>query len=879
MFQCTAMWMRVGVVGLMGMALARGAQAAPPDEVERALGGLQKAMASEDYAGAGRQAEQLLRAGPPEARAVATRAYGRILLGQKRTAEARQYVARMKRGDVDAAAARLVPVCEAWLAALEGRTDAAVGALQRILDARDDELAAAEAADVLAQIHLHRENPGKAREAIEAGLAALEYFDARGTYIETILRRRLEVREPQDPAEKLYRAAEKLRGEGKFSEAGRDYVRLVNGFPKSPWVHPAGFRIGQCLAELGHDARALEHWNSFLQREPAGPWRGQARVAVMDLTLSRRFNLSAATEHASLAGAVLDNMEGNEVEESWARTAYAIRLRQGLIAMVRREYEPAVAAMEKARPPRGEAPGLRRLLEAARARQPVNPPELSGLDQASVAAAFGGAYNLLGHYQQALEAFAPVLSGAVRGGSAAHRSWAGLGVARARQALGQDEQAAAAYRQSLSEHPRAAWHDQTLRELALLIERTAETRAKDAPEADAGKSAKPVRKAADRCTCGPARPPSAERLARVRAEALPVWTALITRHSASPHVPEALHRIGVLHAETRQWHDATTSFDRLTRDHPDSGWTGDAHVSLVDMFLERHFDLAAAERHAAAAVEWLEEGDRAGAAGRIGAEIYVRAGLLACLQDRPAQAVAWFEKASASMPRNETAAYGKVPTGVERLIAVARGERSITPDAVRQAEPRARLIIMLADLYSQGNEFDRAHCLYDRALTDDKLTLTPEQQSWALFQRGRTGYRLRTRDSDYTTRLCGRSDDRTTESVRAALADYQSASLIGAATEWAPEALLLAGNIEWNFRRDVGAAVTLWQRLLSRYPESARAERAAYYVAIAQMWGGREQEARRALEQFLRDRPDSRLAGGARNHLASLNARPSGVAQ
>ena len=72
-----------------------------------------------------------------------------------------------------------------------------------------------------------------------------------------------------------------------------------------PKAITTGYRIGECLAGLGKSGQALEIWRKFLKELPAGPWRGQARVATADL-LMEQLDLAAAAEQIRQAAAVLD---------------------------------------------------------------------------------------------------------------------------------------------------------------------------------------------------------------------------------------------------------------------------------------------------------------------------------------------------------------------------------------------------------------------------------------------------------------------------------------------------------------------------------------------------------------------------------------------
>lgn len=844
---------------------------------------LHQAMAQENYLEAKREADKLLQSRSPDDRLVASLAYGRILLSLGRKAEAHSYLTAMKRLKTDGDARSLLKIYELWLAAIEGDGDSAVKSLQEIVDSRSRQRATVEAADVLAQLYLQRGDKEKAKQAVEAGVAILSYLGIKDSYIETILRGRMSPKNSADPAESLFAAAEDLRQQKKFTDAGRVYAQVRTGFPKSAWCHPAGYRLGECLVELKRYPQAMDYWKAFLKELPAGPWRGQVHVAVIDLSLKHQFDLAVAAEHAKLAAAILDNAKDKTLEKSWQEATFEIRLRQGIIALLTHDYDAAVAALKLLKPLVAQTPSIQanmdRLIQAATDKKTLTPSELGeGMDHPSVLVVLGDIYNAVGRNLQALACCEAVLSGDMHGVSRFHRSLAALGMARAKRALEEREKAIAAFRQSLSEQSPASWHDDTLRELALLIEQPASE--KDKTAADKAKTGK--KKSA--CGCGAVHSASAAERAKQRAEAIPYWTDLTVAYPASRHVPEALFHIGTLYGETEQWQKALVDFDRLAREYPDSYWAGEAHVQLIDIMLERQFDLEGAQRHATAAIQWFEQMDPkkavkatttvdASAARSVSLaayDIYVRAGLLEYIQERYTQANAIFEKAKPlAPPCKYTVVQGRIPTGIERLIEVGKSGKSVTPKIVREGDPVAKLILMLADIYLQGQEHRQSWCLCDRVIHDAAPQATREQRSWALLERGRNAYQLNSEDPDFASRIC---KGRTSDSIKAALADFQSAALTAPQADWASTALFLAANIQWNYYQDLRAATALWQRLVERYPKSNEAARSAYYVAVVYQWNDRPQEARRAFEEFLQQRPNSHLAAAAREHLNELAA-------
>ena len=88
---------------------------------------------------------------------------------------------------------------------------------------------------------------GKAKKAVDFGLGFLKYHELKTSYIEALLRGRMGSNITAGDDEKQYIAAEKLRKQEKFMDAGRAFTKLREQYPKSPWADAAGFRIGQCF--------------------------------------------------------------------------------------------------------------------------------------------------------------------------------------------------------------------------------------------------------------------------------------------------------------------------------------------------------------------------------------------------------------------------------------------------------------------------------------------------------------------------------------------------------------------------------------------------------------------------------------------------------
>jgi outer membrane protein assembly factor BamD (BamD/ComL family) len=520
--------------------------------------------------------------------------------------------------------------------------------------------------------------------------------------------------------------------------------------------------------------------------------------------------------------------------------------------------------------------------------------------------------NLLGRYAAALESF--TLAGTVsRGVSSAQRSFASLGLARAiagrsmaaaaakpatdvsRKALAAGEPdpwlvtAKSLYQRSLKEYPTASWHDETLHELASLIERTAAQRfpplTNPSPAGPAKvPPAKPVAAPTDA-----QRTERAKSLAAARAEALPYWLDLAKRFPKSRYAPQALYHVGLLATEANQPEEAIAAFADLIKNHPDSPWTPDAQVRLIDVKLEQQFDLPGAAALAASAVLWCEQNpahqapslpasasppeiatvppdfDRPPAdlppIRDVQYNIYLRAGLIEYLQEHKGPALAFFEKAKPLQPaRGFVVVQGEIPTGIERLASLAKSDSLPTPDAVRNGDQKAKLILMLADLYCDGEQHGKAIELCDRLIDGTAPKASRDQTSYAYFRRARGHYLIAGSASD----------------PDAALADYVAAVGASPKAEWADSAIFFAANIEWNHKHNLGGAVSDWSRLLREHPKSKEADRCALYIGAAYFYSERYPEAQRALEGYLARYRNSEFVETGKRLLDECRAKING---
>lgn len=161
--------------------------------------------------------------------------------------------------------------------------------------------------------------------------------------------------ENPETAERLYREAEGHRYRRAWSAALERYRRLIAEYPDSPEQFASRWAIGACLLGQGDVQDAWQHWRTFVDEAPSGPYRGQAWVGLGDIQLEHRFRLpdaQAAYEealHRLREFQRLQEDEGVAIDSSWQRAAYEIHLRFGLIACIRKEREVALTSFERAR--------------------------------------------------------------------------------------------------------------------------------------------------------------------------------------------------------------------------------------------------------------------------------------------------------------------------------------------------------------------------------------------------------------------------------------------------------------------------------------------------------------------------------------------------
>ncbi len=342
-----------------------------------------------------------------------------------------------------------------------------------------------------------------------------------------------------------------------------------------------------------------------------------------------------------------------------------------------------------------------------------------------------------------------------------------------------------------------------------------------------------------------------------------------TSPKAEPRGAKELYQDGIRFTEAQQLEKAIASFEELVAEHPRSAWTGAGYVWLIDVKLERRYDLPGAAAQVAAAMAWYEttldappapaddgESSPLPSHREIGRAIYLRAGLVESLLDRPSEAAGFFEKAKSLEPGTffQDPMYG-AHWGVKSLIASARANKPFTPAMVRQGASEVGLILLFADTYCRSGNHEKSLELCNRLLHEDAIEgMTAEQRSYAHFRRGRNYFRVA----------------QSPRNVDLAYGEFVQSSRLAPGAPWGAQAKFQAANILWNKKQDHEGAIAGWREVIRTYPDSPEAQSSVWFIGATYQAMGRLEDAKRAFEEFLYEYPTSRGLRGVRADLAQV---------
>ena len=823
-----------------------------------------------------------------------------IWLRLKRTSTRNSLLARLK----------IAAALEAEATGEAGKLGEAIGILEPIVQAWATDTSTPEAALDLARLYV------KARRFDEAEktLKALQPWIAKRLLLETpkalgapfqaeATAALARLKYQRDAGRAEFEAAEKLRAAKKWSAAAGAYQAVVKKFPDSDYAARSELHIGHCHVGLGRAAMAVRQWEKFIQASPSGPWRGQAQVELIDLYLEQMLDLAKAGRYAEMARSSLPGaLADKRSSDSWRAVAFDVHLRIGTVAFARGDGAAAAAALKDARKagaarkdkaghvrpgklPKAVEEGLGRLIAAAEAGRPLLPETVRGdpakPSQATAALAMAMIYHLAGRRDNAMAMLARVLPAKLR--PKAHAS------ARPIAGVGGEPLAFAVYclarlggggknlpppkalaELALQSAPKAPWHDATLYLLAAEAERDARAQFGQKTTIVDPKTKKPKPLAqltlAERKQMDQA---EAKRLAehiKARLAALPYYRELVHRFPKSPYVAPSAYHAGVLLQETGQFKDAAALFQQFVHAYPDSPFAGDACARLIDIALERMFDLALAQAMGEQAAQWAgraKSGPPAAAApdrrpaaplwgpgitvppkadlDRAGYECLLRAGLVAYLAGQYDRATSFLDKAGPRQPpKTPTKKPDLAGIGLHYLLQAIRRKKPITsPRALDEARTeRGKLAIQLGDLYLEAIRPDKAEDVFLRVI-EGKGEVGKATRGYAILQLAVALDRQKGKRPLALTWLAELAGER-----------YKG-------MYWGAYGLFRLALFTYNQTQDLERSLTMYQEVIRRYPDHPITELASVYYCLNASRAGQQAAARRAGMAFLKKYPTS----------------------
>ena len=316
----------------------------------------------------------------------------------------------------------------------------------------------------------------------------------------------------------------------------------------------------------------------------------------------------------------------------------------------------------------------------------------------------------------------------------------------------------------------------------------------------------------------------------------------------------------------KMFRTAAAALERFCVAYPDSPLAGDAYVKQIDIALERLFDLPLAQKLATRAVAWAKAASnksapkkpaaplppwalrdaiaskRAASTKRVLYEVYLRAGLVAYLDQRNDDAAKLFAEGDKFDNSARKRAGGE--TSMARLIKIVRGKMpKLTPDEVLELvkNDNQKTAILLADLYLIAFQPEPAAGIYERLLAGEKPMPKPLAgiEAYLLWRMGQALKFQRKHDEAI---VCLKR-----------LYDPKYAKF-----SWAAGGISRIGTWTFNATDDGVEAMKHWKHVFTNFPKSPDAERSLFFYGLTAKDSKDYKTATRAFEEYLRRYPDSR---------------------
>jgi tetratricopeptide (TPR) repeat protein len=775
----------------------------------------------------------------------------------------------------------------------KGVPEAGLRPLQAICEKKQANTATCESMLLLARLHAaagRYDAAGRRLKQVKPFVArtlSVEWPDAIGSAFSAAAQRRLEeLALLRDRGRREFEEARALHEKGELVEAARAYRRIARDFADTEYGPRSTLNLGRCLHEGGNVADARKCWEAMVRKSPAGRWRGQAYVELIDLSVIDELDLDQAARYVALAIDLLGKADASDA--SWTMAARDVHLRDGLLSVMRGRRADAgrslaVAGQAGASPRdrrRGGLSDLPAMIRSGGALAPETVAPVPPKSPAEAAALACVAYRLIGKPQLSGRMAARMLPRADRptalrplpavpGVGAEQAAFAAFCLSVA-SPPGKPEQGLRLAELALRMAPKARWQDATLFVLGDLLEagpRASRTK-KPGTRESGGQGDEPEAFGRDGGNRGGGTRPALSKkgpLSQEEKSALRHWRHLGEAFPASPYVPHAMLRVATLLHRSGEFEAAAQVLDRLLEAHSGCPQAPEAAFLLADLSLMKLLDLRLANRAGRAGMQCLkamESGDREdearlpatplwgmpapvpseAAIATIRQALLVRMAFVAYVNGERDACVKLLAEARSGQSRRAPGGREESPGVLATLQEVVDDGKEITPKGIGRGSKPAALALRLADLFYLADLNDRAIELSTRALADDRATSV--QKSWAYYRRGRAAFCRPYEVRDFA----------------ACIGDYLAAQKAHPSASWSPRCLLLAGNAKYHSTRDAKAAGEIYVKLVRTYPKSEYAEVAAFHRAVALQAEKHFDEARRAYDEFMRVFPRSKFA-------------------
>jgi tetratricopeptide (TPR) repeat protein len=931
------------VWGQGGSAPAKAA-APTPSPAQQALSDAWKAFYDGHYDEAAKLASTLLKSDESAVRAQATHLYARAkwAAGTKPgRAEAQRAWDQAAKTPGMSDATRRVALAKVLLMDADAKRDtlkAAIAALEVLTKEKPAGTATAEVDIELCRLYVLAGRYDDAQTLLESVAAYLKALNKLELTVEearpflaAAQKALSQLKYERDAGRAPFEKAQKLQQAKQFKEAVEVYAGVAQAHPESDYAVRSQFCIGECLRDMGRPADALKQWNQFVKASPAGPWRGQALIGLIDLCLEQSFDLKAAkTQTITAFDQMHPGLAGEKSGPSWHDASYELYIRIGTIAALEGRYPGANLAFKEAAsalsapaitasktvttgktgsdagkatsiaaisPPKAvKIPeGLALLISMTDSSLPLTPADIGKPDsdnRAALTLALGRVYFLANSRDHAQSLFDRLLDPkAVAALTPAQKAYAQFGQGLLQEGKKPDD-AKASYLASIKTCPSGSWNDEAICRVALLIQKEADTvynRNVAAASADSSKDSLAMKSLtkADR----EKQKEFQASWVKARSEALAYWQDVATRYSTSPYAEPALYNASVLQSQMAEtvsgdksvaaWKDAAAALGKFCDTYPKSFLAGDAHIRQVDIALEQMFDLPLGKQLSAGGVEWAKQ-----VAGATNDAPPVRALSLQELAPYVSEPRAVTTAIYRCYLRAGLAAYLTGDYDDAQQMFVAGGAAQPTEGV------RGKFSLQSIGLFQFKNAARKKMPVWNE---DALKAATTEQQKTAIMLADAYIYaeqpskavgiygRFLAGDpalapvspalESYAIMQLALADSRHRATQNEALPLYKSLyDPKYAQFSWTPDGIIRLGVLLYNTTHDPKKAMPHYKYVFTKYPDHPEAERALYLYCLAAIQTGDKQLAKTSTEDFDRKYPNS----GWRSHLADV-ARKAGI--